>query len=59
LDQHVFVEFPDDKTVWVNHLMPLVKESRFPLVVWEPQGADDSYRISHLSFQEYYCAVGT
>ena len=29
---------------------------RFPLIVWEPQGIADSYRISHLSFQEYFCA---
>ena len=24
--------------------------------VWEPNGSDDSFRISHLSFQEYFCA---
>ena len=29
---------------------------RFSLIVWEPKGTADSYRISHLSFQEYFCA---
>ena len=44
------------EAVWTNWLLPAVRESRFPLVVWEPEGTNDVFRVSHLSFQEYLCA---
>jgi hypothetical protein len=42
--------------IWTKHLLPLVRQSKFPLLGWEPDGESDKFRISHLSFQEYLCA---
>ena len=44
------------ETIWSDQLLPAIRESHFPLVVWEPEGTNDVFRISHLSFQEYLCA---
>ena len=44
------------EAVWNDELLPAIRQSRFPLVVWEPEGTLDVFRISHLSFQEYLCA---
>eukprot|EP00935_MAST-01C_sp_MAST-1C-sp1_P001580 g1580.t1 len=44
------------EAVWTDELLPAVCDSRFPLVVWEPEGTNDVFRVSHLSFQEYLCA---
>ena len=43
------------RAVW-NHLQPHIRKSQFALIVWEPSGDSDSYRISHLTFQEYFAA---
>eukprot|EP00935_MAST-01C_sp_MAST-1C-sp1_P001164 g1164.t1 len=44
------------KAIWTDRLLPAVRASQFPLIVWEPEGNSDVFRISHLSFQEYLCA---
>jgi hypothetical protein len=55
LKENVFTIDPTAPAVWEN-LRSHIHESQFALIAWEPSGDSDSYRISHLSFQEYFSA---
>jgi hypothetical protein len=55
LEESVFATGVTTRAVW-NHLQPYIRKSQFALIVWEPSGDSDSYRISHLTFQEYFAA---
>ena len=41
--------------VWAT-LRPLVVDSKFPLIAWQPSPKGDEFVFVHLSFQEFYCA---
>ena len=56
LEKSVFSAHEGARVVW-NYLQPLIHNSQFALILWEPDGTANGYRISHLSFQEYFCAT--